>query len=163
MESSFRNPAGIPTSQEEKIPRNDVARRGPAALRFFLTLAALLLGCCSGAFLHRELGGNMATLELEARISGGDRLRIYQNAQWSEPQDVKISPGQWTVYRFVVPSRLTVLRIDPSDVDGAEMLIRGIRLRASNGAVQSVALLPPTPGQTGPIPVRVDVVRVLAP
>ena len=113
--------------------------------------------------MHRELGGNMATLELEARISGGDRLRIYQNAQWSEPEDVKISPGQWTVYRFVVPSRLTVLRIDPSDVDGAEMLLRGIRLRASTGAVQIPGPVAADPRPEWTNTVRVDVARVLAP
>ena len=109
-------------------------------LGILLVVGVLVLGYRHGDYLHRRLNGHMATLEIEAQISGGTRFQVYVNDQWSEPQATKIVPRQWTTYKFPVPSRATTLRIDPSELGGAVVLLKGIRLRSADGSVQNLGV-----------------------
>jgi len=91
--------------------------------------AALLLGYFAGAGLRYALVQGVATLDVEAMITKGTVFRVYSD-NTGQPQLTSIHPGEWTHYKFHVPSRITSLRFDPSEETGAKAYIRSIVVSA---------------------------------
>jgi hypothetical protein len=66
-------------------------------------------------------------------------FRLYYNNTWSDPQVASITAGEWTVYRFPVPSRLTALRLDPSDEAGAHAVVKNVIVKSGNSSASVAA------------------------
>jgi hypothetical protein len=64
---------------------------------------------------------------IDANISAGTRFNVYSNSL-PEPQRQAVVPGTWHTYQFSIASPLTALRLDPSEVSGATILIRSVTL-----------------------------------
>ena len=99
-------------------------------VKVFVVAGSAALGAAAGQALSVTATNQASIAEVDASIDRGSVFRLYYNNAWSEPQAVAIQPGRWTVYRFPVPSRLTALRLDPSDETGAEVLVRSVTIRS---------------------------------
>jgi hypothetical protein len=108
--------------------RNPIASRPSKLLAL---IGSLALGGVAGRGLATSATSRTAFAEVTANVDRGSVFRLYFNNTWSEPQDAAIQPGQWVVYRFPVPGRLTALRFDPSDQAEAHARIRTVTIRSN--------------------------------
>lgn len=107
-----------------------------AVRRVFLT-GFLIAGMFGGESLFRSMEKNHVDLLIDAEISAGSRLEVYVNDEWLPPKVVAIRPGARHVYQFTnMPGRITLLRLDPTDVQGAEVKIFGLEFRRQGATVQ---------------------------
>jgi hypothetical protein len=104
-------------------------------LSILVILGSMAAGATAGRALAQTATLQTSTVEVLALVDRGSVFRLYFNNTWSDPQTARIRPGEWTVYRFAAPSRLTALRFDPADAANAHVLVKSVTVRSGDRAV----------------------------
>ena len=108
-------------------------------LWLFTGLVALM-GCVSCAPKQTPVESETGTVTVDAQISKGTRFNLYYNDLWAELQRQPVVAGQRTKYLFKVPSKLTSLRLDPSEAADAEATIYSVIISLPGGPPRALRL-----------------------
>jgi hypothetical protein len=76
---------------------------------------------------------------VDANVSAGTRFNVYSNGL-PNPQTQAVVAGTWHSYQFSVATPLTVLRLDPTEVSGATILIRSMTVNLPGQGNKSIPL-----------------------
>lgn len=94
-----------------------------------------ILGMFFGYISLFYIKNNRVDLVIDATISKGQYFDIFINKNWGNPKNLSIIPGVRSLYVFKdVPWIISDLRIDPSDLIGAKIIIYNIKFQ-KNGSI----------------------------
>jgi hypothetical protein len=92
-----------------------------------------VVGIIAGYFFSGIYEKNKIDLVIDADISTGNTFQVFINEDWVAPLTLPVIPSTRYLYTFKnIPTKISNLRIDPSDVPRAEITIYGIEVRRGN-------------------------------
>ena len=99
-----------------------------------LFFAGLLIGYAT----LQSAGNERVDLMIDAQVSAGHNFEVYTNGS-GEPLVLPIIPSKRQVYTFKnIPSQISTLRLDPTDVPYAEVMIYSLQIQSRNQTLWSV-------------------------
>lgn len=120
------------------VDRKEALRRGRQRALVAITLVAG--GFLGSWFLQRSAESSL-NLVLDAEIGAGRRIEAYVNKDGAHPIALPVRETSRQLYVFRdLPSRITHLRLDPTDVAGAQIIVHGLTLSRGGRVVGDISL-----------------------
>jgi hypothetical protein len=109
----------------------------PYRTKLWTAVLSFTLGCACTLLMPRAEAPPATTIEIDMMVSQGDLIELYLNGEVAAPLRLPVVAGKRHTYRFErVPKHLTVIRLDPTAVQSAHVLIYSITLSLEGRTVK---------------------------